>query len=182
MASLRREEEARQYRQMLRYDTESVPLGRRSTSSTADYASLSLSNNFQPTDDRDEMTFVDLSRQIALIVNVVVSVLACAVAIWLVSRWWDTPMRLALSISGSIVVAIAEVVVYSAYIRQITEAKRKEQMLVEKKVVLDTWTLPKRDHHITDEDIIESKSNGSELRKRKIGRAKVIPEERLICH
>ena len=76
-----------------------------------------------------------------LIFNVMISVFACAGAIWVVARWWNTPARLALSMSGSILVGVAEVVVYSGYVRRVGESKGKEQAVKEVKEVMKTWVI-----------------------------------------
>jgi hypothetical protein len=77
----------------------------------------------------------------ALILNVLLSIVACAGAIWVAARWWNTPARLALSMSGSILVGIAEVVVYSGYIRRVGEAKGKERGVKEVKEIVNTWVV-----------------------------------------
>lgn len=59
----------------------------------------------------------------------------------MVARWWSTPIRLALSMSGSALVGVAEVVVYSGYIRRVGEAKGKERKLKEVKEVVKTWVI-----------------------------------------
>lgn len=50
-------------------------------------------------------------------------------------------MRLALSISGSMLVGVAEVVVYAGYIRRVGEAKGNEKKLKEVKQVVNTWVV-----------------------------------------
>lgn len=94
-----------------------------------------------PADEEDEVTYADVDRQMTLILNVLVSIVACAVAIWVVARWWSTPARLALSMSGSLLVGVAEVVVYSGYIRRVSEAKGKEKRVKEVKEVVKTWVV-----------------------------------------
>ena len=46
-------------------------------------------------DDIDEVTYQDVDRQVALIINVLVSIIACAVALWIVARHWSVPSRMA---------------------------------------------------------------------------------------
>lgn len=94
-------------------------------------------------DDIDEVTYQDVDRQVALIINVLVSIIACAVALWIVSRHWSVPSRLALSMGGSLTVAAAEVAIYMGYIRRIQEAKGKEVKKTEKKEVSETWVIEK---------------------------------------
>jgi hypothetical protein len=100
------------------------------------------------TDEEDEeMTYADVNRQMALIANVLISIIACSVAIWKVAWHWATPQRLALSMAGSIIVAVAEVAIYAGYIERVSEAKAKERKKVEKKTVQESW-------------VIEGKGNG----------------------
>ena len=128
------------------------------------YSGTCLASNLKGTsqnlNDEDEMTFADLGRQVALIINVLVSVIACAVAIWVVSRWWDTPIRLLLSLSAGVLVAIAEVMVYCGYLQRLTEAKKKEKKMVERKKVLDTWVLLANDRQGHAADIAVKDRSG----------------------
>lgn len=94
-------------------------------------------------DDIDEVTYQDVDRQVALIINVLVSIIACAVALWIVARHWSVPQRMALSMGGSLTVAAAEVAIYMGYIRRIEEAKGKEVKMTEKKEVSETWVIEK---------------------------------------
>jgi len=41
--------------------------------------------------------------------------------------------------TGSVVVAVAEVGIYMGYIRRVGDAKKKEKGKMEEKVVVDTW-------------------------------------------
>ena len=50
-------------------------------------------------------------------------------------------MQLALSMGGSMLVGIAEVVVYSGYIRRVGEAKGKERAMKVVKEVVNTWVV-----------------------------------------
>lgn len=141
MARLRREEESRIYQRMTnpgetlldRLPTASAP---HAFSSTAAY---------EPNDEEEEMTYSDINRQVMLIFNVLISVFACAAAIWMVGRWWSTPARLALSMSGALLVGIAEVVVYTGYIRQLGDAKGKEKGVKEVKEIIKTWVVGSED-------------------------------------
>lgn len=101
-----------------------------------------------------------------------VSIVACAAAIWVVARWWSTPVRLALSMSGSALVGVAEVVVYSGYIRRVGESKGKEKKLREVKEVVKTWVIggdEETDNAGADPALIESKEEegGAKARKRR---------------
>lgn len=136
MARLRREEEARQYDRMTNADT---------TSSKANFSlNPSIKSSTVHSSDHDEeMTFADVNRQITLIINVLVTIIACGIAIWLVSSHWSAPMRLALSMGGSGLVAVAEVAIYAGYIRRLSEAKGKERKKKERKIIKDTWIIEK---------------------------------------
>jgi hypothetical protein len=109
---------------------------------SAAHAFSSSYQNINTSDPEDDgLTFADVDRQMALILNVLLSIVACAAAIWVAARWWNTPARLALSMSGSILVGIAEVVVYSGYIRRVGEAKGKERSAKEVKEIVNTWVV-----------------------------------------
>jgi hypothetical protein len=117
-------------------------------------AAHAFSSNHQPTSnsEEDELTYADVNRQMTLIFNVLISIVCCAAAIWIAARWWSTPARLALSMSGSMLVGVAEVVVYSGYIRKVGEAKGKEKGIKEVKEVVRTWVVGGQD----DTDMGES--------------------------
>ncbi|CAG8954871.1 hypothetical protein HYFRA_00008557, partial [Hymenoscyphus fraxineus] len=140
MARLRREEELRAYERMINPPPPMETFAQRFPSSSAAHA---FSSNFQDASnpEDDGVTYADVDRQMALIFNVLISIVACAGAIWVVARWWSTPARLALSMGGSILVGLAEVVVYSGYIRRVAEAKGKAKNLKEVKEVVKTWVI-----------------------------------------
>ena len=137
MRNLRKEEEQRQYERMLN------PQSQGTFGPDASYSfnpATSLSHG-PAADEVDEVTYADVNRQMALIINVLVSIIACSVAIWIAARRWDVPQRLGLSMSGSGLVAVAEVAIYMGYIRRIKDAKDKEVKKVERKEVVETWVL-----------------------------------------
>ena len=148
MARLRREEEAKAYERMVN------PLP---TETFSQRFPNSPGPNISPAatklqiEEEDEVTYADVNRQIALIANVLVSIVACSVAIWMASSHWSTPRRLGLSMSGSGLVGIAEVVVYAGYLRRVREAKDRGRRVPEMKEVIDTW-------------VIDSKGKESKLR------------------
>ncbi|KAI9745998.1 MAG: hypothetical protein M1818_000679 [Claussenomyces sp. TS43310] len=182
MARLRREEESRAYERMVNppppMETFSQRFPRASAahafSSTSAYQPLNISSG----DEDDEMTYSDVNRQVMLIINVLISIVACAAALWMAARWWSTPARLALSMSGSLVVAIAEFAVYTGYIRRLSQAKGREGASAEIKEVLKTWVVSgnngEDDLAHQPESIPAPKDrvgNAGYLRKRKKGRA-----------
>ncbi|KAH0360489.1 hypothetical protein KCU65_g9391, partial [Aureobasidium melanogenum] len=128
MARLRREEENIAYQRLIN-PTSSVPDPSR----------------IRPEDEDDEVTYTDVNRQLALIINVLVSIIACSVAIWIAARHWSVPQRMALSMFGSGAVAIAEVAIYMGYLRRIKDAKQTEGKKVETKQVVETWVIEKKD-------------------------------------
>jgi len=134
----------------------------RATSEAQQYATISSSNSStnpfsistrnsllqsQPTHDPfakpedDDITFADVNRQLTLIINVLVSIIACGIAIWLVAGHIAAPKRLALAMVGALVVAVAEVAIYAGYLRKLGEAKVMERGKKERRVVSKTWTI-----------------------------------------
>ncbi|KHJ32204.1 putative vacuolar h+-atpase assembly protein [Erysiphe necator] len=139
MARLRQDEEMRSYREMIGQKLPKDTISQRYQDTLADGAFPS--NYSSPTDEIDEVMYADIRRQVTLIFNVLISILACGSAIWTVGRWWSTPTRLALSMSGSILVGLAEIFIFWGYIRRVSEAKAKEQKVKEVKEVLRTWVI-----------------------------------------
>ena len=118
MARLRRKQEAREYQQMINPSTPVTQSSHTNSNlprSSAANAFTSTAAYIEDSPD-DEATYADINRQVTLIINVLVSIIACSAALWMVSRWWSTPARLALSFGGSILVAVAEVAIYWGYI------------------------------------------------------------------
>ncbi|KAF1973337.1 hypothetical protein BU23DRAFT_554325 [Bimuria novae-zelandiae CBS 107.79] len=139
MARLRAEEEARQYERMLNPSPLAAPetFSQRFPNAAAPF---SLSTPYDRVEE-DDLSYEEVHRQIILIINVLVSIVACAVFIWVAARHWSAPKRLGLSMGGSGAVAIAEVVVYSGYVRRIAEAKKKEKKKPEIKKIVQSWVL-----------------------------------------
>jgi hypothetical protein len=142
MARLRREEEERSYHRMVNPTPPLETFAQRFPLSSAAHAFASSQQPINASDpDDDGVTYADVNRQVTLILNVLVSVVACAGAIWVVAKWWSTPARLAVSLGGSLLVGVAEVVVYSGYIRRVSESKAKEKGTKEVKEVVKTWVV-----------------------------------------
>lgn len=101
------------------------------------------STNLTKESEADEMTYADINRQLALIVNILVSIIACSIAIWIIARHQQIYLRLGLSMGGSGLVAVAEIVIYAGYIRRISEAKEleRESGKMETKEVVETWVI-----------------------------------------
>lgn len=118
MARLRAEEESRAYDRMLNPPLPAHPTSSYNSASLA-FSSTAAHTPFNSTkEDAEDLSLANVNSQISLIANVLISVVCCAAAIWMVARWWSTPARLALSMSGSLLVGVAEVVVYIGYVRR----------------------------------------------------------------
>lgn len=137
MARLRAEEEARAYERMLHPN----PLAKVETFSQRFPATPPFSIGTHNDVDEDEVSYAEVHRQIILIINVLVSIVACSVFIWVAARHWSAPKRLGLSMGGSLAVAVAEVVVYSGYVRRVAEAKRREKKKPEIKEIVRSWAI-----------------------------------------
>jgi hypothetical protein len=164
MARLRREEEARSYERMTNPPNPMETFAQRFPMSSAAHAFPS----YQEPEAEDEVTYADINREMAVIANVLLSIIACAGAIWVAARWWSTPARLALSMSGSLLVGVAEVVVYGGYIRRLSEAKGKEKGLEEIKEVVRTWVVGGGEEEEPEDSVlIEGKRNPDEVEARR---------------
>lgn len=139
MARLRREEDARQYERMIYPPLPSETFGQRFPKSSN--AKLFPSAPYSNTDEEDEITYADINRQMALIINILISIVACSVAIWMVSSHWSTPKRLGLSMGGSGIIGVGEVVVYAGYIRRLKEARKNGKNQIEVKEIIKTWII-----------------------------------------
>lgn len=148
MARLRRAEEERKYQRMVSpsgYPTTGMP------SFAQQFPTSSLAHSFaqvnRPSNKADEgdddVTYNDVHRQVMLVINFLVTIFGCAATLWILARWWSTPARLFLTMGGSLVVAIAEVGVYQAYVWHLSDAKKKDGKLKEVKEVVETWVVGK---------------------------------------
>lgn len=142
MAHLREEEERRSYQRMIDPPVQET-FAKRYPSAKTFGSSLPMATAQRLEDD--EVSYADINRQMTLIINVLISIICCSVAIWIAARRWDTPQRLALSMTGSVVVAVAEVAIYMGYIRRIKVAKSDEARIKEHKEVVDTWIIDGKD-------------------------------------
>jgi hypothetical protein len=171
MARLRREEEARSYERMINPAPPEETFFQRfpSTSPAHAFSSTASYLPLDPMNEDDKVTYNDVSRQVTLIFNVLISVFACAAAIWMVAKWWSTPARLALSMTGSLLVGAAEVVVYMGYIRRLGEAKGKEVAVTEVKEIIKTWMVggQEDDSEGQIQSVAHAKKVGTGVRERK---------------
>ena len=167
MARLRREEEDRAYERMI-----NPPLPRETFSQrfpNSSHAALFPAAQADIGED-DEVSYADINRQMTLIINILVSIVACSVAIWLAAHHWGTPARLGLSMGGSGMVGIAEVVVYAGYLRRIKEARERGRKDIEIKEIVKTWIIGGQDEKADHDQavLIDSKaSKDDDLRRRR---------------
>jgi len=105
MARLRREQEQREYAKLV--------------------SKRGLDNSVEEEKD-------DISP--SLVLNILLSVVMCAVAMFYLTRWWPNDgLRVLVSLSAGIVVGVAEVTVYAGYLRKVKESREKERAKREKK-------------------------------------------------
>lgn len=141
MQRLKHEEEQRQYERMTNPQPQHETFGQRFPNARHAFNPATSIGQGPDTKEVDEVTFADVNRQMALIINVLVSIIACSVAIWIAARRWTVPQRLGLSMSGSGLVAVAEVAIYMGYIRRVKDAKDQEKKVVETKEIVESWVL-----------------------------------------
>lgn len=137
MTSLRQDEEARAYERMIN----PPPLRETFADRFASGPSPALFNTTLKEIGDDDITYADINRQLALIINILVSIVACSVAIWMVSRHWSTPSRIGFSMGGSILIGVGEIVVYAGYIQRIKDAREKAKKQKEVKKIISTWVI-----------------------------------------
>jgi len=142
MQRLKEEEEQRQYERMLNPPAQATETFRSRSPNAASFEPAT-SHGYDDPHEVDEVTFADVNRQMILIINILISIVCCSVAIWIAARRWSVPQRLGLSMSGSGLVAAAEVAIYMGYIRRIKSAKQKEVKKIETKEVVQTWIIDK---------------------------------------
>jgi len=139
MRRLREEEEKRAYDRMINPPAPIETFAQRFPGASTFGAAASIKSPVAV--DDDETTYQDINRQMTLIINVLVTIIASSVTIWIAARYWSTPQRLALSMCGSVIIAVAEVGIYMGYIYRVKDAKSEEQRRKEAKEVVDTWII-----------------------------------------
>ena len=164
MARLRQEEEVRMYERMINPPQRLETFGQRFQNS--DYGKIFAPSQTDVGED-DETTYADINRQMALIINVLVSIVACSAAIWFAAKHWSTPSRLGLSMGGSGIVGLAEVVIYAGYLRRVKEAREKGKNHIEIKEIVKTWVIGSEESQDTKSiPTIAERSSASAARKR----------------
>ncbi|KAL8700298.1 MAG: hypothetical protein Q9201_005517 [Fulgogasparrea decipioides] len=173
MARLRFEEEARSYERLINPPQLMNTFEPRFPNSAN---SKLFADNQVQVDQDDDMTYADVNRQMALIINILVSIAACSIALWLVASRWNTASRLALSMGGSILVATAEAVVYAGYLRRVKEAREKGQKQIEIKEIIKTWVIggdnkpnpQEKSAQMTSSEFAEGPTTTQGIRKRNV--------------
>lgn len=121
MARLKAEQEQKDYKAMIArqaYEERKLLLGQ------------------DPDEEKDDITP-------SLVLNMLLSVVMCAGAAFYLTKWWPNDgVRVLVSLATGVVVGIAEVTVYSGYLRKVDESRRKERKKREKKEVIGEYTGP----------------------------------------
>lgn len=172
MARLRHEEEERKYERMVASTKmpSFIQQFPHSTNSVAhSFAEVNRPSTKHDLGD-DDVTYNDVHRQVMLLINFMVTIIGCAVTLWILARWWNTPARLFLTMGGSAVVGIAEVGLYYGYLWHLGEAKKKDVKLKEVRQVLETWVVNKENEStIKKVDIGDRDGDGTGVRLRRTG-------------
>ncbi|KAI0835930.1 endoplasmic reticulum-based factor for assembly of V-ATPase-domain-containing protein [Hypoxylon sp. FL0890] len=145
MARLRREEEERSYERMLKRAPPRESFAQRSPAAPMAHSFTEVNRPSRTEDIGDDIEHGDIQKQITLVINFIVSVFGCGAALWMAARWWSIPARLFLSLGGSIIVAIAEVAVYSAYTWRMAEGEKNLKKKKEIKEIVQTWVIGEDD-------------------------------------
>ncbi|KAI1139324.1 endoplasmic reticulum-based factor for assembly of V-ATPase-domain-containing protein [Hypoxylon sp. FL0543] len=145
MARLRREEEQRSYERMLKKAPPRESFAQRSPPAPMAHSFAEVNRPYRTEDIGDDIEHGDVQKQITLVINFIVSVFGCGAALWMAARWWSIPARLFLSLGGSIIVAIAEVAVYSAYTWRMAEGEKNLKKKKEVKEIVQTWVIGEDD-------------------------------------
>ncbi|EKJ73764.1 hypothetical protein FPSE_06045 [Fusarium pseudograminearum CS3096] len=142
MARLRRQEEARSYERMMNPAPKHETFKDRYPFSAAAFAEANRPTSASDTGEED-IAMEEVHKQVTLIINFLVSIAGVAGTLWVTARWWSLPARLFLTMGGSILVAIAEVVVYNAYLWKMDEGRKKLGKVKEVREVVESWTVAK---------------------------------------
>ncbi|KAI1801259.1 endoplasmic reticulum-based factor for assembly of V-ATPase-domain-containing protein [Daldinia bambusicola] len=145
MARLRREEEERSYERMLKKAPPRESFAQRFPSDPMAQSFAEVNRPLRASDIGEDIEHGDIQKQITLVINFLVSIFGSGAALWLAARWWSVPARLFLSLGGSIIVAIAEVAVYSAYTWRMAEGEKHQKKKKEVKEIVQTWVVGEDD-------------------------------------
>ncbi|KAF4343463.1 vacuolar er assembly vma12 [Fusarium beomiforme] len=166
MARLRREEEARAYERMINPPPPHETFKERFPSSAASFAAANRPTSAADIGDED-LAMEEVHKQVTLIINFLVSIAGVAGTLWVTARWWSLPSRLFLTLGGSILVAIAEVVVYNAYMWKMDQGRKKHGKVKEVREIVESWVVGKDED---EKSVLIKEKNKTEdgVRKRKI--------------
>lgn len=145
MARLRRQEEARSYERMMNPIPQQETFKDRFPTSAAAFMEVNRPTSAADLGDED-IAMEEVHKQVTLIINFLVSIAGVAGTLWVTARWWSLPSRLFLTMGGSILVAIAEVVVYNAYMWKMEDGRKKHGKVKEVKEVVESWIVGKHDN------------------------------------
>lgn len=148
MARLRAEQEARDYERMLTPATAPAggknPFARYAAPNSAKAWDLGDSSAGDAEEEPEqEARLKDVDAQISLIINILVSILACGATFFLLLRYtgWSDEIRVLVSMLGAVVVGIAELALYVGFVMRTDDAKRKEKGRKEERTIQRTWVI-----------------------------------------
>ncbi|KAM0480833.1 hypothetical protein ACHAPX_003720 [Trichoderma viride] len=166
MARLRRDEDARAYERMINPPLPLETFSSRFPNAAHAFAEANRPSKAEDLGD-DEITYNEVQRQVMLIINFLVSIVGVAATLWIAGRWWSLSARVFLTLGGSIVVAIAEVAVYSSYMWRMGEAKSKQGAVKEIKEVVQSWVVGQEGEDDGDKSVLlQSKAEDESVRRR----------------
>ncbi|KAI1103693.1 endoplasmic reticulum-based factor for assembly of V-ATPase-domain-containing protein [Jackrogersella minutella] len=168
MARLRHEEEERSYERMLKKAPPKESFARRYPSAPLAHSFAEVNRPSKDSDIGDDIEHGDVQKQITLVINFLLSIFGSGAALWIAARWWSVPARLFLSLGGSIIVAIAEVAVYSAYTWRMAEGEKSERKTREVKKIVQTWVIGEDDDKkdADDSTLLDETQQATNLRRR----------------
>lgn len=117
------------------------------TSSLKSQFLLGADDKSDPEEEADDITP-------QLVLNILISIIMCGAAMFYMTRYWHNDgVRVLVSLFVAIVVGVAEVVVYSGYLRKVKESKEKERRVRERKVVIGREVIGggKKEGEVVDE-------------------------------
>ena len=140
MARLRGEEEARAYDRMLN----PPELPHLPPNAPFDpYAAVHRPSDPSDNTDDDGIAVVakELNQQLMVVLNILLSVFGTAAAVWFSSRWWSITARVFLALGASILVAVADVVIFSGFVGRVRESKGRGKKEADVREVVGTWVV-----------------------------------------
>ncbi|KAI1082515.1 endoplasmic reticulum-based factor for assembly of V-ATPase-domain-containing protein [Whalleya microplaca] len=153
MARLRHEEEERSYERMLKKAPPRESFAQRFPMAPLAQSFAEVNRPSKASDIGEDIENGEVQKQVTLVINFLISIAGCGAALWIAAQWWSVPARLFLSLGGSIIVAIAEVAVYSAYTWRMAEGEKDQKKKKEVKQIVKTWVVGEDD---VDKDTSES--------------------------